>query len=133
MLPLHEILIQELRAWQAREKSVNGWLFGNIDTGRPYHRVSLQKDHLAPAGRKAGIPNLGWHNFRHTYRARLASSGAAPEVQQKLMRHSSIDMTMRYGQNHMLDSTRPANARLVEELLAAGALQDAPLLRPQIL
>lgn len=133
VLPLHEVLIQELRAWQAREKDVNGWLFGNIDTGRPYHADSLRQDHLAPAGKKADIPNLGWHNFRHTYRARLGSSGATPEVQQKLMRHSSIDMTMKYGQNHMLDSIRPANARLVEELLAAGALTDAPLLRPQIL
>jgi integrase len=132
VLPLHDLLIQELRAWQAREESVGGWLFGNIDTGRPYHADSLRQDHLAPAGRKAGIPNLGWHNFRHTYRARLGDSGATPEVQQKLMRHSSIDMTMRYGKNHMLDSTRPANAKLVEELLAAGALLDAPLLRPQI-
>ena len=133
VLPLHDLLIQELRAWQAREESVEGWLFGNIDTGRPYHADSLRQDHLAPAGRKAGIPNLGWHNFRHTYRARLGDSGATPEVQQKLMRHSSIDMTMKYGQNHMLDSTRPANARLVEELLAAGALAtDAPLLRPQV-
>ncbi|HTV82554.1 MAG TPA: site-specific integrase, partial [Acidobacteriaceae bacterium] len=132
VLPLHDLLIQELRAWQAQEESVGGWLFGNIDTGRPYHADSLRQDHLAPAGRKAGIPNLGWHNFRHTYRARLGDSGATPEVQQKLMRHSSIDMTMRYGQNHMLDSTRPANAKLVEELLAAGALLDAPLLRPQI-
>jgi integrase len=133
VLPLHGMLIEELQAWQAREKDVNGWLFGNIDTGRPYHADSLRKDHLAPAGRKVGIPNLGWHNFRHTYRARLGDSGAAPEVQQKLMRHSSIDMTMKYGQNNMLDSTRPANARLVEELLKAGALSDAPLLRPQIL
>jgi integrase len=133
ILPLHEVLIQELRAWQGREKSVNGRLFGNIDTSRPYHADSLRKDHLAPAGRKAGIPNLGWHNFRHTYRARLGNSGAAPEVQQKLMRHSSIDMTMKYGQNNMLDSTRPANAKLVEELLAAAALSDAPLSRPQIL
>lgn len=133
VLPLHELLIQELRAWQALEKDVNGWLFGNIDTGRPYHADSLRQDHLAPAGRKAGIPNLGWHNFRHTYRARLGSSGATPEVQQKLMRHSSIDMTMKYGQNNMLDSTRPANAKLIEELIAAGTLSDAPLLRPQIL
>jgi integrase len=107
------------------------WLFGNLDTGRPYHADSLRQDHLAPAGKKAGIPNLGWHNFRHTYRARLGSSGAAPEVQQKLMRHSSIEMTMKYGQNHMMDAIRPANAKLVEELVAAGALLDAPLLRPQ--
>ncbi|MGA7155261.1 MAG: site-specific integrase [Acidobacteriaceae bacterium] len=131
VLPLHELLVQELRAWQAREQSVNGWLFGNIDTGRPYHATSLRKDHLAPAGKKAGIPNLGWHNFRHTYRARLGNSGVAPEVQQKLMRHSSIDMTMQYGQNAMLKLTRPANAGLVEELLAEGAMFNAPLLRPQ--
>jgi integrase len=131
VLPLHEILIRELRVWQGKEKSVNGWLFGNMDTGRPYHADSLRQDHLGPAGKEAGIPNLGWHSFRHTYRARLGSSGAAPEVQQKLMRHSSIEMTMKYGQNQMLDSIRPANAKLVEELVAAGALSDAPLLRPQ--
>jgi len=129
VLPLHEVLVQELQAWKARENDVNGWLFGNIDTGRPYHADSLRQDHLAPAGRKAGIPNLGWHNFRHTYRSRLGDSGVAPEVQQKLMRHSSIDMTMKYGQNAMLNSTRPANARLVGELLAAGV--DVPQLRPQ--
>jgi integrase len=131
VLPLHEVLIQELQAWKSREESVDGWIFGNIDTGRPYHVDSLRQDHLAPAGRKAGIPNLGWHAFRHTYRSRLGNSGVALEVQQKLMRHSSIDMTMKYGQNAMLDLTRPANARLVEELLTAGV--DAPQLRPQIL
>jgi integrase len=85
VLPLHEMLIQELQGWQAREASVNGWLFWNIDTGRPYHADSLRQTHLAPAGRKAGIPNLGWHGFRHTYRARLGNSGVAPEVQQKLV------------------------------------------------
>ena len=85
----------------------------------------------SPAGKKIGVPNLGWHTFRHTYRSRLGDFGVAPEVQQKLMRHSSIDMTMKYGQNAMLKLTRPANARLVEELLATGP--SAPLLRPQIL
>ncbi len=51
-------------------------------------------------------------------------------MQQKLMRHSSIDMTMRYGQNAMLELTRPANGRLVEELMAGAII--APQLRPQI-
>jgi integrase len=132
-MPLHEVLIQQLSVWKAREQSVNGWLFSNIDTGRPDHADSLRQKHLSPVGKKAGIPNLGWHAFRQTYRSRLGDFGVAPEVQQKLMRHSSIDRTMRYGQNNMLDSTRPANAKLVEELLAAGALSDAPLSRPQIL
>ncbi len=130
VLPLHEMLVQELQGWKLREQSVNGWLFGNIDTGHPYHADSLRVKHLEPAGRAAGIPKLGWHAFRHTYRARLGNSGVAPEVQQKLMRHSSIEMTMRYGQNAMLELTRPANGRLVEELMAGAVI--APQLRPQI-
>ena len=69
----------------------------------------------------------------HSCRSWLDAVGTPVAVQQKLMRHSSIDMTMKYGQNNMLDSTRPANAKLVEELLAAGALSEAPLSRPQIL
>jgi integrase len=124
-----EVLIQKLEARKAREESMDRWLLGNIDSGRPYHAESLRQKHLSPAGKKIGIPNLGWHAFRHTYRSRLGDSGAAPEVQQKLMQHSSIDMTMKYGQNAMLKLTRPANAGLVEQLLAAGP--SAPLLRHQ--
>jgi integrase len=59
ILPLHETLIVELTAWLMTEKSVNGWLFGNIDTGRPYHADSLRQDHLAPAGKESGYPESG--------------------------------------------------------------------------
>jgi integrase len=128
-LPLHPELAEVLREWREAEKPVNGWLFGNLDTGKPYHADTMRQRHLNRAAATIGLPKLGWHAFRHTYRAKLAELGLPLEVQQKLMRHASIDMTMKYGQNAMLNSTRPANARLVEELLAAGV--DAPQLRPQ--
>jgi integrase len=76
-LPIHGDLYAILQAWREEQTvdgvhtPVNGWLFGNIITGRPFWRGTLQKDHLIPAGQKVGIPNLGWHCFRHTYRAMM--------------------------------------------------------------
>jgi integrase len=116
-LPLHPDLVGVLRQWREAELPVNGWLFGNIDTGKPYHADTMRQRHLNKAAAKIGLPKLGWHAFRHTYRARLSELGLPLEVQQKLMRHASIDMTTRYGRNSMLNVTRPANARIVEMVM----------------
>jgi integrase len=113
-LPLHPDLANVLRQWREAELPVNGWLFGNIDTGKPYHADTMRQRHLNKAAAKIGLPKLGWHAFRHTYRARLSELGLPLEVQQKLMRHASIDMTTKYGRNSMLNLTRPANAQIVE-------------------
>ncbi|HVB55506.1 MAG TPA: site-specific integrase [Candidatus Acidoferrales bacterium] len=116
-LPLHPDLVSVLRQWREAELPVNGWLFGNIDTGKPYHADTMRQRHLNKAAAKIGLPKLGWHAFRHTYRARLSELGLPLEVQQKLMRHASIDMTTKYGRNSMLNVTRPANAQIVEMVM----------------
>ncbi len=92
----------------------NRRLFRKLDTAKPYHSDSLRERHL---NRAAGLPKLGWHAFRHTYRARLSQLEPPLEVQQKLMRHASIDMTTRYGRSSMLGVTRSANARIVEMIM----------------
>jgi integrase len=121
-LPLHPELVRVLREWQAAEQPVNGWLFGNLDTGKPYHTDTMRQRHLNKAAGSAeiGLPKLGWHAFRHTYRANLSESGLPLEVQQKLMRHADIAMTTKYGQSSMLNVTRPANARIVEMVMEGG-------------
>ena len=116
-LPLHPDLVSVLRQWREAEPPVKGWLFGNIDTGKPYHADTMRQRHLNKAAAAIGLPKLGWHAFRHTYRARLAELGLPLEVQQKLMRHASIDMTTKYGRNSMLKVTRPANAQVVEMVM----------------
>ena len=78
----------------------------------------MRQRHLNPTAAQIGLPKLGWHAFRHTYRARLAELGLPLEVQQKLTRHASIDMTTNYGRNSMLNVTRPANAQIVEMVMA---------------
>jgi integrase len=120
-LPLHPDLVSVLRQWREAEPPVKGWLFGNIDTGKPYHADTMRQRHLNKAAATIGLPKLGWHAFRHTYRARLAELGLPLEVQQKLMRHASIDMTTKYGRNSMLKVTRPANAQVVEMVMRKDA------------
>jgi integrase len=113
-LPLHERLVTVLMEWRMAAPIIGGWVFGSPVTERPYHRDSLHKDYLTPAARKIGLPRLGWHDFRHTYRAMLRDLGLPLEVQQKLMRHASITMTTHYGKSGMDESKRDANRQLVE-------------------
>ena len=46
--------------------------------------------------RRAGLRRVGWHVLRHTFFSHLAMRGVPLIVIQKLMGHSTIQMTMRY-------------------------------------
>jgi len=115
-LSMHKDLRLVLDAWKEEQDPVNGWLFGNITTGRPFWRDSLQVDHLRPAGKKVGIPNLGWHDFRHTYRAMMRELKISLEEQKTLMRHADIKTTLGYGGKTPAEHGRAANAKVVEML-----------------
>lgn len=121
-LPIHEDLFAILEAWREEQTidgvhtPINGWLFGSILTGRPFWRGTLQQDHLIPAGEKIGIPNLGWHDFRHTYRAMMDEEKLTLEEQRVLMRHEDIRTTLGYGGKSKAETVRGANARVVEML-----------------
>jgi integrase len=54
-------LVRVLREWKDAELPVNGWLFGNIDTGKPYHADTMRQRHLnkAAASPEIGLPKLG--------------------------------------------------------------------------
>ena len=121
-LPIHDDLFEVLGAWREEQTidgvhtPVNGWLFGNIVTGRPFWGGTLQQDHLVPAGKLIGIPNLGWHDFRHTYRAMMDEEKLTLEEQRVLMRHEDIRTTLGYGGKSKAETVRGANARVVEML-----------------
>jgi len=102
----------------------NEWVFGSPKTGKPYSQEHIQKAHLREAGKKAGLgPDIGWHTFRHSYRSWLDETGAPMKVQQELMRHASIQITMNvYGQA-MLRSKREANSKVVEMALRGALLE----------
>ena len=51
---------------------------------------------LAKIERKTYDGHADFHALRHTYGTNLAKAGVPPQKCQKLMRHSSIDLTMKY-------------------------------------
>lgn len=116
-LPLHEVLIDVLKAWKAGEKFRSRWVFCSERTSRPYDRDWLRAQYLQPAGERIGVDGFGWHSLRHFYRAMLRQGGTPLEIQKNLMRHSRLATTMdTYGGNSNLETTRPANARIIEML-----------------
>jgi len=124
-MPLHPYLVHTLKKWQEFTPSVGGWVFGNVTTGRPFHRDSLQVDHLAPAGRRAGIPSLGWHTFRHTQSKSLRENKVPLEVQQMMMRHATVDQTNEYGKDDgSLELKREAHNLVIESLFGEEIVKD---------
>lgn len=121
-LPLHPQLVLIIKAWAEAMPVVKGWVFGSVVTGRPFHRDSLQADHLAPAGKRVGIDGLGWHTFRHTYITLLRECGTQPEVQMMLMRHADMRTTNGYGRDGgNMALKRVANTTVIDNILSLEA------------
>jgi len=117
-LPLDPEFAQVLLRWnEACPTSGEGWMFPNPVTARPYHASPIQQDYIRQAGRKLGLGDIGWHTFRHTYRAWLDATGAPLGVQQKLMRHADIRTTMNVYGDALMDSKREANSKVVRMVL----------------
>lgn len=66
---------------------------------------------------RAGITPCGWHALRHTFATRLAANGVAVQTIQKLLGHTTLEMTMRY--IHTEPSTVNATAAIVAAAMAS--------------
>ena len=64
------------------------------------------------AATAAGIGSFGTHTMRHTYRSWLDAVGTGLAVQQKLMRHTDIRTTMKYG-DVVTDEMEQAHKKVV--------------------
>jgi integrase len=111
-------LVSVLADWRKHcVETPEGWLFPNVETGRPVHGDSIQKDYLRPAGEKIGLQGVGWHTFRHTYRTLIDDVGTPLGVQQRLMRHADIQTTMNTYGSAFEESKRRANNRVAALVL----------------
>jgi integrase len=82
----------------------------NYTNGYPYRRGTWGANQNA--ARAAGIGRVGTHRLRHRYRSWLDSVGTPVGVQQKLMRHTDVRTTMRYGDAFTSDMAQ-ARGKLV--------------------
>ncbi|MBU0881350.1 MAG: site-specific integrase [Candidatus Omnitrophica bacterium] len=70
----------------------SAYIFCNKD-GRPYTNVRKSFD---AALKKCGIIDFHFHDLRHTFASQLVMAGVDIKTVQELLRHKSIEMTMRY-------------------------------------
>lgn len=66
--------------------------------GGPMRRSNFRRRHWMPATKKIGVPDLRFHDLRHTSVAIAVAHGAHPKAISERMGHSSITVTLdRYG------------------------------------
>ncbi len=114
-VPLDPAFADVLLQWKGDR--TEGLVFPSPVTGHCYHASILQRQVLKPKGEQVGIPRLGWHTFRHTYRSLLDETGAPIGVQQKLMRHSNVATTMNHYGRATLRAKQEANSKVVQMLM----------------
>jgi integrase len=119
-IPLDPDLASMLLSYKrdnAPDASEKDWVFPSTRTGNPWWPWTLQRDHLLPAGTRAGLGRIGWHTFRHTYSTMLRALQVDLKVQQELMRHADIRTTMNIYTQAVPEALREANSKVVQMVL----------------
>ena len=93
----------------------NGLVF-TTTIGTPLEAQKLVNRHFKPLLRRTGLPNIRWHDLRHTCSTLLLRRGVHPKMVQHLMGHASIQLTLdRY--SHWIPSMGRHAADGMDEVL----------------
>lgn len=111
------------RKRQAEEQLRAGAVWANNDLvfpttiGSPLDAQNVVNRHFKPLLKRSGLPNIRWHDLRHTAATLLLSRGTHPKLVQHLLGHASITMTLdRY--SHWIPSMGRATASAMDDVLA---------------
>jgi len=113
-VPLNEAAAHVVRGWHGIRKCE--FVFYNPETGGPWKDLWLG---LKKACRRAGLNDVTWHTFRHTFASRLNGAGVDLVTVKELLGHSSVSVTMRYAHTN-----REGKARAVA-LLGGNCFKNA--------
>jgi integrase len=62
--------------------------------GTPLDAQNIVNRYFKPLLRQAGLPDIRWHDLRHTYATLLLSRGTHPTYVQKSLGHASVQLTL---------------------------------------
>jgi integrase len=104
---------EQLRA--GAEWHDNGLVFAT-GKGTPLDAQNIVNRHFKPLLRRAGLPDIRWHDLRHTCLTILLARGTHPKYVQHLAGHASIQLTLdRY--SHWMPSMGRNTAEGMDEAL----------------
>jgi integrase len=105
-------LEEELRATDYED---SGLVFAT-QTGKPLDARNVANKHFKPLLKRAALPDIRFHDLRHTCATLLLSRGTHPKYVQELLGHKSIKLTLdRY--SHWMPSMGRATADGMDEAL----------------
>jgi integrase len=94
----------------------NGLVFCTT-AGKPLDFRNVATASFKPLLKKAGLPNIRFHDLRHTCATLLLSRGHHPKLVQELLGHASVAMTLdRY--SHVLPGMGDQTAAAMEDALS---------------
>ena len=94
-LPLNDTAFRIIEARRAVQNGPH--VFYSPMTGENYISV---RGALEAAVKRAGLPKITWHMFRHTFASRLTRDGEDIVTVKELLGHANIKTTMRYAHSN---------------------------------
>jgi integrase len=111
--------LKKHRALQGEEKCSwredNDLVFPTID-GRPRSSRRYVTDALKKALEKAGLPDIRFHDLRHTCATLLLTDGIHPKIVQEMLGHSTISITLDT-YSHVLPNMQKEAVKAMEGLV----------------
>ncbi len=123
VIPLTSQCLETLQAWQEHGwERINDRLFTRY--GLPWHGSANVGALIRQVGDKVGIQGLTPHRFRHTFAVALLNYGIRESALQKLMGHTTLNMTLEYAR--ILDQTVEQAFNKAIEQMQVGPLSWVP-------
>src|SRR5215212_7338042 len=96
--------------------SENGLIFAS-ETGEPLNRHNLIRRSFKPLLKQAGLPQIRFHDLRHTCATLLLIRNVNPKIVSEMLGHSTIAITLDT-YSHVLPNMRNQAAAAMEEALS---------------
>ena len=93
-----------------------GLVFPNT-LGTPMDYTNLMPRHFKPLLKKAGLPNIRFHDLRHTCATLLLTKGVHPKIVSEMLGHSSVSITLDI-YSHVIPGLGDAAALAMEDVLS---------------
>ncbi len=122
-LQVHRVVQGYERLFAGSNWQENDLIFPSI-LGTPLDPRNLYRDFKAVL-RQAGLPDIRFHDLRHTAASLLLQQGVHPKVVQELLGHSDIALTLNT-YSHVLPGIQEKAAQSLDDLLSP-VLPDAKL------
>lgn len=104
--------IATLALLEANKVEGSEWVFPSPVTGGCRSADTILNDYIKPTALKIGLPKVGWHTFRHSYKSWQSKGGATLSQLKDMMRHSDISTTANIYGGTPVEDMRP----FVEEI-----------------